>query len=174
MDGWSSAANLEVLCCSFSQISSLPIDNQDIKKEMEEKLGVSTDQNQTFQIFPFVRVKINVILLDKKAWNLNKVRFVCPHWFLRAILQEWKSPSERWRANQCAPHLRHWRHSGRQVGADTCSHPGWQAAGTTPVRGLQTQGTSASRDTYTVDLQVLLFGGGGVVVFLLACEIWTC
>lgn len=34
---------------------------------MEEKLAVSTDQNQTFQIFPFIRVKINVILLDKKA-----------------------------------------------------------------------------------------------------------
>lgn len=55
-------------------------------------------------------------------------------------LQKRKNSSEWWGANQCAPHLRHWRHSGRQVGADACSHPGWEAVGTTPVRRLQSQG----------------------------------
>lgn len=55
-------------------------------------------------------------------------------------LQKWENSSEWWGANQCAPHLRHWRHSGRQVGADARSHPGWEAVGTAPVWRLQSQG----------------------------------
>lgn len=55
------------------------------------------------------------------------------------ILQEWKDSCEWWRADQRAPHPCYWRHSGRQVGADTCSHPGWQAAGPTPLRRINGQ-----------------------------------
>lgn len=91
---------------------------------------------------PFKEASVFIYVLEQ-GWVGQKMQVSPPKIgvLLTSVgLQEWKNSSEWWRANQRAPHLCHWRHSGRKVGADTCRYPGREAAGTTPVRRLQSQG----------------------------------